>query len=528
MLILFESAVGYSLFKVLDEEKIKTANVDNIWKEFATQSKRSNFVQLHAFEAFKDMEEAEDAAKCLGEGEKLHKSLSKFVKKHVIKKKLSDSIGVIDARIGGLLHSKYDQLSIVSDSSILECHRGLREHFIELLSEIAELDSSKADAMNLGLSHVLSRHKIQFSAEKVDTMIIQAIALLDELDKEINIYAMRVKEWYGWHFPEMTKIVVDNKQYCRVINAMGFRKNWQHTDLSSILQEDVEIELKNMAKISMGSDITQSDLDNIQCLATQVLELSEYRDELFDYLRKRMTAIAPNLTYMVGELVGARLLSHAGSLINLAKYPASTVQILGAEKALFRALKTKADTPKYGLIYHAAFVNAASQMNKAKIARTLACKTSLAARVDAFCAASIATKEETDVSESTAEKDVASGLWTKMEQRINYVEGRKVEVMSKSLAGGVRSKHEFGTESALTPKTYTEEQDFVLGQKRKEKEEADDEEEQGPPKKKQKVDETQQQQAPQAEQQTEQEETPKKKKKKDKKKKKKKKTEEST
>eukprot|EP00483_Globobulimina_turgida_P002392 UN02394 len=96
-------------------------------------------------------------------------------------------------------------------------------------------------------------------------------------------------------------------------------------------------------------------------------------------------AIAPNLTLMVGELVGARLLSHAGSLINLAKYPASTVQILGAEKALFRAFKTKSDTPKYGLIYHASFVNAASQINKAKIARTLACKTSLSARVDAFC-----------------------------------------------------------------------------------------------------------------------------------------------
>ncbi len=85
---------------------------------------------------------------------------------------------------------------------------------------------------------------------------------------------------------------------------------------------------------------------NIELLADQVISMSEYRIQLFDYLKNRMAAIAPNLTVMVGELVGARLISHAGSLMNLAKHPASTVQILGAEKALFRALKTKKETPK--------------------------------------------------------------------------------------------------------------------------------------------------------------------------------------
>ena len=91
---------------------------------------------------------------------------------------------------------------------------------------------------------------------------------------------------------------------------------------------------------------------HIHALCDQVISISEYRTQLAEYLRNRMNAIAPNLTALVGELVGARLISHAGSLLNLAKHPASTVQILGAEKALFRALKTKHDTPKYGLIYH--------------------------------------------------------------------------------------------------------------------------------------------------------------------------------
>ena len=102
----------------------------------------------------------------------------------------------------------------------------------------------------------------------------------------------------------------------------------------------------------MGTEISDSDITHIHSLCDQVISISQYRSQLAEYLRNRMSAIAPNLTVLVGELVGARLISHAGSLLNLAKHPASTIQILGAEKALFRALKTKHDTPKYGLIYH--------------------------------------------------------------------------------------------------------------------------------------------------------------------------------
>jgi nucleolar protein 58 len=102
----------------------------------------------------------------------------------------------------------------------------------------------------------------------------------------------------------------------------------------------------------MGTEISDSDIAHIHSLCDQVISISQYRTQLAEYLRNRMSAIAPNLTALVGELVGARLISHAGSLLSLAKHPASTIQILGAEKALFRALKTKHDTPKYGLIYH--------------------------------------------------------------------------------------------------------------------------------------------------------------------------------
>jgi nucleolar protein 58 len=217
-------------------------------------------------------------------------------------------------------------------------------------------------------------------------MVVQAIGLLDELDKELNTYAMRVREWYGWHFPELTKIISDNYAYAKAAKLMGDRSNAAKMDFSGIdsIDEDIENEIKDASVISMGTEISKTDLDNIGQLADQVISLSEYRAQLSEYLKARMNAIAPNLTVLVGELVGARLISHAGSLINLAKQPASTVQILGAEKALFRALKTKHDTPKYGLIYHASLIGQAAPKFKGKISRVLAAKCSLAIRVDAL------------------------------------------------------------------------------------------------------------------------------------------------
>jgi nucleolar protein 58 len=134
----------------------------------------------------------------------------------------------------------------------------------------------------------------------------------------------------------------------------------------------------------MGTEISESDLLNINLLADQVISITTYRSELYEYLRNRMAAIAPNLTALVGELVGARLIAHAGSLLSLAKSPASTVQILGAEKALFRAMKTKHDTPKYGLIFHASLIGQAPQKLKGKMARMLATKASLSIRLDAL------------------------------------------------------------------------------------------------------------------------------------------------
>merc|ERR1711935_409659 len=131
-------------------------------------------------------------------------------------------------------------------------------------------------------------------------------------------------------------------------------------------------------------DIAPMDLLNIDMFASRVIGLADYRKELATYLRNKMEIVAPNLATLIGDTVGARLISHAGSLTNLAKAPASTVQILGAEKALFRALKTKGNTPKYGLIFHSSFIGRAQQKNKGRISRYLANKCSIASRIDCF------------------------------------------------------------------------------------------------------------------------------------------------
>ncbi len=288
--------------------------------------------------------------------------------------------------------------------------------------------------MSLGLSHSLSRHKLKFSPDKVDTMIVQAIALLDDLDKELNTYAMRVKEWYGWHFPEMGRIVNDNLAYARVILSMGMRTSAAKADLAEILPEEIEIAVKSAAEISMGTEITTEDLENIQALAEQVVSFTEYRQQLSGYLSARMAAIAPNLTALVGDLVGARLIAHAGSLMNLAKSPASTLQILGAEKALFRALKTKHDTPKYGLIYHASLIGQATGKNKGKIARMLANKAAMGLRVDALADWSVEGEGKGDL--VTEEEKSALGVENrlKIERRLAGLEGKPLRSKGVAIA----------------------------------------------------------------------------------------------
>ncbi|XP_045611045.2 nucleolar protein 58 [Procambarus clarkii] len=376
MLVLFETAAGFAIFKLLDEKKLH--KVENLFEDFETPEQASKIVQLQEFKKFTDSADALQAGVALNEG-KICKPLKKLLKK-VFSEVSHEQLMVWDAKLGNSIKDKLG-VQCVSNNSVSELMRCIKSQVEGLIPGLQEKELA---AMSLGLGHNLARYKLKFSPDKVDTMIVQAISLLDDIDKELNNYIMRAREWYGWHFPELGKIITDNRAYIRAVMAMGTRDKAVNTDFSEILPEEIEEKVKEAAEVSMGTEVAEEDILNIKNLCEQVLELTEYRAQLYEYLKNRMVAIAPNVTILVGELVGARLIAHAGSLINLAKHPASTIQILGAEKALFRALKSRHATPKYGLLYHAQLVSQTSLKNKGKMSRMLAAKAALACRYDAL------------------------------------------------------------------------------------------------------------------------------------------------
>ena len=306
-----------------------------------------------------------------------------------IGKKNKVTLGVSDKNLAGSIKAAFPGLECeTGDTSeiVQDMLRGIRQHAPKLLKQLQEGDVERAQ---LGLGHAYSRARVKFSVQKNDNHIIQAIATLDHLDKAINTFSMRVREWYSWHFPELIRIVSENHQYAKLALFIGDKKRLSDKDLHDLaaqVNDDAEIaqSIIDAARVSMGQDISEADMENVTTFASRVVSLANYRKSLYSYLVSKMAIVAPNLAALIGEVVGARLISHAGSLTNLSKYPASTVQILGAEKALFRALKTKGNTPKYGLIYHSSFIGRAGQKNKGRISRFLANKCSIASRIDNF------------------------------------------------------------------------------------------------------------------------------------------------
>ncbi|XP_064465612.1 nucleolar protein 56-like [Ornithodoros turicata] len=380
--VLFEHAAGYALFRV---KEFQEAVLPEVEKNVLDANKLKSIVQLVAFSPFKTALNALENINCITEGV-VHDDLQVFLESNMPKgsKKHPVSLGVGDSKLGMTIQ---ESLGIPCQHTgiVPEILRGVRLHFAKLVQGLTEQSSHKAQ---LGLGHSYSRSKVKFNVNRIDNMIIQSIALLDQLDKDINTFTMRIREWYSYHFPELVKLVPENALYAKATMLIKNRKDLDDEcldKLEELLMDRAKAEaVVEAARSSMGMDISPLDLCNIELFATRVISLSEYRKELMEYLEAKMKGIAPNLATLIGETVGARLISHAGSLTNLAKYPASTVQILGAEKALFRALKTRGNTPKYGLIFHSTFIGRAGTKNKGRISRYLANKCSLASRIDCF------------------------------------------------------------------------------------------------------------------------------------------------
>ena len=231
----------------------------------------------------------------------------------------------------------------------------------------------------------LSSLRIQEASEQMDLHISQSINALDEIDKISNTLGTRMREWYGLHFPELDNLVQNANTYSLLVSNCGKRDNITKEFLETIDIPENKIEIiTEVSKRSRGGKITEQNLLIVQNIAQQVISLNKIRKNLEDHIDASMEDVAPNVKGLLTASVGARLISKAGSLRRLASLSASTIQILGAEKALFRTLKTGSDPPKHGILFQHPVIHSAPKWQRGKMARAIAAKTAIAARLDVY------------------------------------------------------------------------------------------------------------------------------------------------
>ena len=197
----------------------------------------------------------------------------------------------------------------------------------------------------------LTKLLMKESSERKDKLIIQTVSALDDLDETLNLFSERLREWYSLYFPEMDKIVKKHELYARLVSQFLKRENYTRTKLKEFLPSKTAKTLSKAAKNSMGAELSEEDLSIIKEFADQLVSMYNLREKLLKYLGELMEETAPNLTKLAGPSLGARLISLTGGLERLSKLPASTIQVIGAEKALFAHLRLGADPPKHGVIF---------------------------------------------------------------------------------------------------------------------------------------------------------------------------------
>jgi nucleolar protein 56 len=252
---------------------------------------------------------------------------------------------------------------------------------------LSGLASSKEQAERVirDVSLELSAIRIKEMSSKPDLQAMESVQALDEIDKTANIVSSRVREWYGLHFPELVSIVDDNISLVKLVLTFKSRSNYDESELEKFgYSKNKSKAIMTAAEQSRGAELREDDLSRIVLLAEEAQHLFSLRDKLATHVEKTMRQVAPNVSEVAGASIGARLIAKAGGLERLSVLPASTIQILGAEKALYRALKSGSRPPKHGILFQHAAVHSAPKWQRGKIARSLAGKIAIAARVDHF------------------------------------------------------------------------------------------------------------------------------------------------
>jgi len=273
-----------------------------------------------------------------------------------------------------------------------------RNNLERYVREVFGMDMQQYLARVYEITVTQTRHKLRKVVEKRDLFVAQAISSVDDLDKILNLISSRVREWYGLHFPELEDLVKDHREYMTLVTKLGHRSNFTVDNLTKLgLSQDRAKRIYEAASKSVGAEMSDWDLEPIRTYAGIYVQLSDLRNKLSQYIDEAMVEVAPNVRELVGPLLGARLIMLAGGLMRLALLPASTIQVLGAEKALFRALRTGSRPPKHGVIFQFPEIFRAPRWQRGKIARALAAKLAIAAKADAFTGNFIAPRLKEDL-----------------------------------------------------------------------------------------------------------------------------------
>jgi len=272
-------------------------------------------------------------------------------------------------------------------------------------------DASKYYSLSHEVSMLRARRAVRAAQSEREAVVSQAVQLLNELDKTLNVLSSKLREWYGLHFPELSRLVDSHEAYARLVKTLGNRAQMDARTLAGLaLKGRRSASIPRAAAGSMGAPLMPDDLEQLQRLASHILSLYGYRQELEAHITSVSREVAPNLSEVAGPVLAAKLIEKAGGLRRLAMMPSSTVQLLGAEKALFRAKKTGSRPPKHGLVFQHPYVHSKPRKLRGRSARVLASKLSIAARADAFTGADLgaelrrALDEPKDEAENSTQK----------------------------------------------------------------------------------------------------------------------------
>jgi len=317
-----------------------------------------------------------------------------------LKERGFDQLVVEDSELARNLSLKFAELEFRTESPSPGALKFRLEFEDKYLKEVYGIGPDEYYRRLREISDLMTRKKLRQAAEKRDLFIAQAISAVDDIDKVLNLVASRIREWYGLHFPELEELTKDHREYVRIVYEFGLRRNITYDNMKRVFPDWPEDRIRKVveaAQKSVGADMAEWDVEQLRGYAKIFLELAELRSKLADYIDDAMREVAPNIREIVGPLLGARLIKLAGGLMRLAMLPASTIQVLGAEKALFRALRTGGKPPKHGVIFQYPEIFRSPRWQRGKIARALAAKLAIAAKADAITGAFIAPKLKEDI-----------------------------------------------------------------------------------------------------------------------------------